>query len=318
MLSPNEVERQILDMGPDFGKSMDVQNALNAYLLNLSEADLNGAWKLAQSIPNSAAAQKIRLHLLDHAAREFPEETLDLIECNQVSNQNLRAHGFSKAYQALGESGVNNVSERILTIEGEKMRQIAIQSAITGMMERGASAEMLGAFVEDSLGLGNDFYPVMHVIKKQEFKTLSEGLEFVDAFVGSAGNLEDSAYINLATEFAKVEPEATANWALGLQQGRTREVSLGRIINSWAESDIEAAGNWLNAVAVNDASLDFAVRNFTQAASNEDPVAAAGWAQSIQDPAFRRHVLIGVIDAWQRKDPDAAQTYARDLGIALK
>lgn len=86
------------------------------------------------------------------------------------------------------------------------------------------------------------------------------------------------------------------------------------IVNGWANRDINAAGEWLNAQPPGP-EQDGARSSFAMQVARRDPESAMEWAKSVQTDAQRFGAIRNVYSQWRRKDQDAADSALLNSGL---
>ena len=77
---------------------------------------------------------------------------------------------------------------------------------------------------------------------------------------------------------------------------------------TWAESDPEAAGNWLKTLPAG-ASREAAVSSYVERLAYASPELAAPWAETIADETARNNSLENIAQNWLRTDRTAAESW---------
>ncbi|MCB1231577.1 MAG: hypothetical protein KDN19_15005 [Verrucomicrobiae bacterium] len=86
------------------------------------------------------------------------------------------------------------------------------------------------------------------------------------------------------------------------------------IMNSWANRDVNAAGEWLNAQPPSPAQ-DSARSNFASVVSRRDPDSGMEWAKTITNEDVRFSAIRNVYLQWQKKDDAAAGAALLNTGL---
>ena len=86
------------------------------------------------------------------------------------------------------------------------------------------------------------------------------------------------------------------------------------IVNGWANRDINAAGEWLNAQPPGP-EQDDARSSFAMQVARRDPESAMEWAKSVQTDAQRFGAIRNVHRQWRKKDQDAADSALLNSGL---
>lgn len=89
--------------------------------------------------------------------------------------------------------------------------------------------------------------------------------------------------------------------------------ALNGLTQLWMETDLNAAGTWLNTRPESPAKWE-AAQTFALAAVRDDPQAALQWAASIPDPALQDRARRRVFARWADHDPAAASAWLPQSG----
>lgn len=110
-------------------------------------------------------------------------------------------------------------------------------------------------------------------------------------------------------------------WIEWLGENPTYQTSaqIGNIIQSWAETDYQAAGKWL-AAAPAGATKNTSVRAYAETLSRYEPEAAAQWADTLPPGKDREETLSSIYGNWPKNDAAskaAAASFAKQHGIKI-
>ncbi len=86
------------------------------------------------------------------------------------------------------------------------------------------------------------------------------------------------------------------------------------IVSSWANRDLNAAGEWLNAQPASPAQ-DLARGSFAMQVARRDPESAMEWAKSVSEENQRFSAIRNVHQQWRKKDTDAADAALVNSGL---
>ena len=100
------------------------------------------------------------------------------------------------------------------------------------------------------------------------------------------------------------------DWISSLPEGSGRGDALSRQVRDWADSDANAAGEWLGGQQ-GSPDYDRAAGSFADKIVGKDPVSALAWAGTIQESGLRRRVEERLLRNWQKREPDAAADWVR-------
>jgi RNA polymerase sigma factor (sigma-70 family) len=134
-----------------------------------------------------------------------------------------------------------------------------------------------------------------------------------------AGKQHDYALRQVGLTYVQRDPKAGADWWLGqaAQVEEERSRAYFDIGQTWAGSDIKAAGEWLNQQP-KDNALNSGLSGFADVAVEHDPVVALQWAASITEPSHRNSVLAKTWQKWQRSDSAAAEQFLTQSGWPIE
>jgi len=130
-----------------------------------------------------------------------------------------------------------------------------------------------------------------------------------------AGKQHDYALRQVGLTYVQRDPKAGADWWLGqaAQVEEERSRAYFDIGQTWAGSDIKAAGEWLNQQPQGNA-LNSGLSGFADVAVEHDPMVALQWAASITEPNHRNSVLVNTWQKWRRSDSAAAEQFLTQSG----
>ena len=99
------------------------------------------------------------------------------------------------------------------------------------------------------------------------------------------------------------------DWMVDHNKGST-----ANLIRDWTRSDYRAAGEWVNSVDKGP-KHDQAKAAYASTLAEHEPAAAADWAISLPEGNQRKKVQVKIYRHWKKKDPAAAEAYARKNGL---
>lgn len=108
-------------------------------------------------------------------------------------------------------------------------------------------------------------------------------------------------------------PEHEAERILAVTPPDKQQMIIEAIIPALAETDINAAGTWLDKQPESPDKWE-AMQTFALAAVEQDPAAALTWARSIPDPAQQARAQRRVLAKWADTDPAAAADWLPQSG----
>ncbi len=110
----------------------------------------------------------------------------------------------------------------------------------------------------------------------------------------------------IANAWVNQNPQAAADWATQLPDGKAREAAMAAVADQWATTDTMAASTWINQLPQG-RSRDEAAAKLIVKITPTDPAAAFAWATNIQDPDKQLASLKSTINAWKVYNPDAVR-----------
>ncbi len=121
----------------------------------------------------------------------------------------------------------------------------------------------------------------------------------------------------LAQIAAKEDPAKAAGWLSSLPSGVDLTGATTAIVSQWYSQQPDALSQW--AAALPPGKLrDTAVSGLIGRAAQQDPAEAAGYLDSIGDPAARQLAAGFIFVAWKWKDPQAAAEWASRFGLVKR
>ena len=118
----------------------------------------------------------------------------------------------------------------------------------------------------------------------------------------------------VALNWAESDPDAAFEWLASLPPGEEKTQTVGFVFAYWLKTQPEKAAAWLEATESSEA-LDPAVRAVALARGAKDPAAGLQWARRIHDPGNRERVMVKIGQVWIRTDPEAAKMWLAVSGL---
>jgi RNA polymerase sigma factor (sigma-70 family) len=128
-----------------------------------------------------------------------------------------------------------------------------------------------------------------------------------------AGKPRDYALRQVGLNYIRRDPKTGADWWLAQAAPAERSQALFGIAQTWACTDIKAAGEWLNRQGAGE-EVDSGRSAFADVAVDHDPVTALKWAESITQPPFRNEVMVRTWQKWRRSDAAGADQFLAQCG----
>lgn len=139
-------------------------------------------------------------------------------------------------------------------------------------------------------------------------KNIDEAIDF--SFTIADTDQRARAFKNIASTWARKDPQAAGEWAMGLNPSERSSVVSG-VVQSWARVNVEAAAAWLASKPASP-DLDAATAQLSRELVGVDPVAAMEWAQTITDENQRKSALYRNAERWKRNDPQTARSWIQN------
>jgi hypothetical protein len=143
---------------------------------------------------------------------------------------------------------------------------------------------------------------------------IDRALEF---FHPELGDKSAGVAAAIATARASDDPAGAAAWLDSLPAGLDTGKAVAPLIQQWVGRDSDAAARWVETQPAGE-RRDAALKAYSVAATELDPVAAGEWAAAISDPGTRAQAAEIVFREMDRRDPPAARAFLRSLPEADK
>lgn len=124
--------------------------------------------------------------------------------------------------------------------------------------------------------------------------------------------LESLAYI-----WAKEDPEAAAQFAIGLPKSERQAQVISAVTAQWHMQDLPAANDWLNSIRGDDTATDTAAQHLAFHAATEPKYVdiATTWVGQISDPKIRETTTKDVVANWITYDEYKATAFLAKQNI---
>jgi hypothetical protein len=119
----------------------------------------------------------------------------------------------------------------------------------------------------------------------------------------------------IAGRWANTDPQAALEWLMGLPPDPERNRAIADAFTQWIDFARVPAEGWLRAATPAEA-LDEAVRVMVRRTNqNGSSEGAMAWAMQIEKPELRDEVVVALGRSWLRRDPAAARKWLGDSGL---
>ena len=118
----------------------------------------------------------------------------------------------------------------------------------------------------------------------------------------------------VALNWAESDPDAAFEWLSTLPAGEEKSEAVGFIFAYWLKTHPREAAEWLEAADPSE-SLDPAIKAMAHSEMDRDPPTAIEWARRIHDPGTRERALVRIGQSWYRADPAAARRWLSVSGL---
>jgi hypothetical protein len=305
-----------------------------------ASAAKTGSGKLRQLAMMPMKSWMLSTVLQEFAERD-PEQAAEMA-IKSVADGGDASFGIQAAFSALARTDLDRAIAKLEGLEGAN-RAMAVSAlgaawaarepakALDWLMERPASERvdshrgangsndaLIIAFVgwagDDPTAArtwANALPPgtMKNAVQSQLARTLAANGDPAQAIevLAQLGTAADpTAVTNIASNWARRDPEAAANWAL-TEPGSVQSRALAGIVGTWGNDDPEGVAKWLAQFPPGEARdrsvAAFLWRGSAWSASREDRLAEfETWFDGMQDPWLRAKVARS--SYWQRKESD--------------
>ena len=119
----------------------------------------------------------------------------------------------------------------------------------------------------------------------------------------------------IGRRWVEQDPSAAMEWLAGLAEGDAGDGAVATVFRHWHGEAAVEAEEWLRSATPRE-GLDQAVRLMVRRDVEISPILAVEWAARIENEERRERVLIGLAEAWYRRDPNAADAWLGESGLA--
>jgi len=123
-----------------------------------------------------------------------------------------------------------------------------------------------------------------------------------------AGESRQNAIEEVADEWSEEDPARTARWVDNIEDNKLRSEAMTEVVGNWARKDAEQTAAWLNSYERTPA-MDKPFERFARSIAGENPESAMIWANQISDDKRREDALGRLANDWLKRDPEAARAF---------
>ena len=113
-------------------------------------------------------------------------------------------------------------------------------------------------------------------------------------------------------EWAAVNPQAAADWAKSLAEGRAKEAALKSVLRIWAYQDAAGVAGWAEQLPEQESRAS-ALEAVMETWIEQDPRAALIWAEGVKDPDRKLEALCTGLRIWGQREPVEARAWVERL-----
>ena len=121
------------------------------------------------------------------------------------------------------------------------------------------------------------------------------------------GDLQNTAFQRIASDFAKDDPAEAVDWATSLPDGEGKSHAVGSSFHQWANRDPKEAASAISSLPAN--QQDAATYGYATSVVHKEPSAGVQWAANIKDPNDRTNAMVDTGRIFYRRDREAAKEW---------
>jgi hypothetical protein len=118
----------------------------------------------------------------------------------------------------------------------------------------------------------------------------------------------------LVVNWVALDPPAAMAWILSEPPSKHRDRVSREAYRRWIGRDRSAALAWMDA-RDGYAGLGALTDMYATARARDDLPGAIEWTAQLEDPEMRREARLDLAEVWQPRDPEAAETWVREMGL---
>jgi hypothetical protein len=273
----------------------------------IAAADPEKAAELAAALPPSAASVQAAVRVASQWAEKNPQEAIAWAAT--LDSEKARQDATAAALAQWADRDPEKAAGATGQIADENARRTAREKIAATWAEKSpAEAEKWAASLPEA-----DRYSALASVWNatatddpgKAAASLAAALPGAEGIESATSGLAASAS-TIATAWVSQNPNAAADWATRLPEGKAREAAMGAVADQWAGTDTMAASTWINQLPQG-RSRDEAAAKLIEKITPTDPAAAFTWAANIQDPDRQLQSLKSTINAWKVYNPSAVR-----------
>ncbi|MDB6070211.1 MAG: hypothetical protein JWL81_1382 [Verrucomicrobiales bacterium] len=123
-----------------------------------------------------------------------------------------------------------------------------------------------------------------------------------------AGPFKDGLMGRLASRLAEKDGASAAAWVTSLPDSENKPRVMAEVVQRWSREQPNEAGAWLNSFPPS-AATDDPRESFAMQVQKTDPEAAIAWASTITDEKRRERATRDLIRSWAERDPNMVRQW---------
>ena len=302
-------------------------------------ADVSGwdanKWAALISQPGSPARNATLAAMLEKLAAADPDRAMALAQAE--GNLKLREDLVQASLHGWARTSPTNAANWAINLADPNAREMALSTVFAGAVaadpeeavrvgklviaQNPDEAAGYGSRLIDALCAGGDFDKAAQMAASGEAQTRSgwmgeayskwagfqpeEAAEAADAIADPEARNE--ALHGIVGGWSEADPAGLVDFVTQLPADIERDSLVSQSLERWAKEDPAAASQWMNTRDPGPDS-DQGVAAVATMGSIK-PEVAAGWAESVVDPALRSETLVTVLRNWLPNDLSAAENY---------
>jgi len=296
---------------------------LKAVVTALAENDPKGFLASTGSVTNAKLRESGVTSALQKLGADSPKEALDWIKQNaadaSTADLSKRYESAMSGFATVDPAGALNAANALAdgTRNDKQVKSRAMEGIAEGMSSQGKFTDAIALFNQ----LPADKFQNDGLTKVADLWAVAAPLDTAN-WVSNVTNpqLQNDLGQSLTDVWRNTDPQAAAAWAVQIDQaaaaagatvasnyngnGNNLDALLTNVIDNWAKTDLNAAGQFLNQLPASSVKDD-AIASFASRAAQDNPTAAMGWVATITDPQAQQQAAMSVAKQWVKQDPAA-------------